>query len=451
MSIVDGEAVVNHRADGGTLRDVGEAHILAVPLQFLVEGLQANGHHTHGHHLVERAGLGKIGHAGGTEIRMLLAGAHPVLLVGGLHLAKHVGNLRITAAQQVRTYAVATADESVLGAVENEAATGIVEVHTGGKAFRTIREDAAVGPVHHHLGHRHLGHIVTGGEDEADLLGLGAGLGQEGGGAALNLGGITQLKGCKNGMEDMAGHITQGTGAEVPPATEVPGRVNGMVRAHRGRADKAVPVHRLGDLLSLGGTLQTLGPDGTVRESIHTGDLTDFSVPDPFADLADTFLGGTLVTHLGSHAMLFGQLGEKAGFVHRTGKGLLAIDVLAGSDGLGGDDGVRVIRRSNDHGVGLRKHFLEHHAVVTVLFRGRILLEHVVGILPVHVAQADDFLGLGDLGDDGGATSADTDGQHLQFTVHRRRGNVFGLGQNGFGSHGQADGGGGSGFQERPS
>ena len=125
--------------------------------------------------------------------------------------------------------------------------------------------------------------------------------------------------------------------------------------------------------------------------------------------------------------------------------------MLAGSDGFRGDNGVRVVRRGNDDGIGLRQQFLEHHAVVAVLLGVGIGFEHVVRVLPVHVAKADDFFGLGYFRNVRGATATDTYGQDLQLAVHGRRGNVFGLGQYGFGCHGESDGSGGSCFEERSS
>ena len=125
--------------------------------------------------------------------------------------------------------------------------------------------------------------------------------------------------------------------------------------------------------------------------------------------------------------------------------------MLAGSDGFGSDDGVRMVCRCHDDGICLREQFLEHHAVVAVLLGVGIGFEHVVRVLPVHVAKADDFFGLGYFRNVRGATAADTHGQNLQLAVHGRRGNVFGLGQYRFRRHGESDGSGGSCFEERSS
>ena len=251
-------------------------------------------------------------------------------------------------------------------------------------------------------------------------------------------------------MEDVAGHVAEGAGAEVPPAAEVPRGIDGMVRTVRGRSEEEIPVEGLGDLLRLGGTLQALGPDGTVREGLDAGDLADLAVPDPVADLADAFAGSALVAHLGGDAVLRGQLGQKAGLVHGTGERLLAVDVLAGHDRVRGDDGVRVVRGGDHHGIGLIEHLVEHHAPVLVALGVRIALEDVRGILPVHVAEADDFFGL-QAAEDAGAPAADTDAENLEFAVQRGRSPFFTVGEHFAGNHGKPEGRRRSCLQERSS
>ena len=146
-----------------------------------------------------------------------------------------------------------------------------------------------------------------------------------------------------------------------------------------------------------------------------------------------------LVAHLGGDAVLRGQLGEKAGLVHGAGKRLLAVDVLAGHDGVRSDDGVRVVRGGDHHGIGLVQHLIEHHAPVLVALGVRVALEDVRGILPVHVAEADDLFGL-QAAEDAGAPAADTDAENL-VTV----------GENFAGNHGKPEGGRRSCLQERSS
>ena len=97
-------------------------------------------------------------------------------------------------------------------------------------------------------------------------------------------------------------------------------------------------------------------------------------------------------------------------------QGLLDIDVLAGRHRIGCDDRVRVVGRGHHHGVCRLEHFVEHLAVVVVLLGSRVALEHVVGIFPVDVAQADDVLAF-EAAEHRRAAAADTDTQDVEFVA----------------------------------
>ena len=161
-------------------------------------------------------------------------------------------------------------------------------------------------------------------------------------------------------------------------------------------------------------------------------------------------MGRSVKAHLGGDAVLRGQLGQEAGLIHGTGERLLAIDVLASHDRVRGDDGVRVVRGGDHHGIGLVQHLVEHHAPVLVTLGVRVALEDVRGILPVHVAEADDLLGL-QAAEDAGAPAADTDAENLEFAVQRGRSPFFTVGEHFAGNHGKPEGGRRSCLQERPS
>jgi len=100
-------------------------------------------------------------------------------------------------------------------------------------------------------------------------------------------------------------------------------------------------------------------------------------------------------------------------------QGLLDVDVLAGRHRIGCDDRVRVVGRSHHHGVCRLEHFVEHLAVVVVLLGSRVALEHVVGIFPVDVAQADDVLAF-EAAEHRRAAAADTDTQDVEFVARSR-------------------------------
>ena len=121
--------------------------------------------------------------------------------------------------------------------------------------------------------------------------------------------------------------------------------------------------------------------------------------------------------------------------------------MLAGLDGGGGDDRVRMVRGGDHDGICLGKQFVEHHAPVLVALRVRIALEDVRGIFPVHVAEADDLLGL-QAPEDAGAATADAHAENLQFAVQGGRSFVPTLGEHLAGHHRKADGRGRTGPQE---
>ena len=146
------------------------------------------------------------------------------------------------------------------------------------------------------------------------------------------------------------------------------------------------------------------------------GQIADLAVPDPFADLADALARSSLVAHLGGYLVLVGQFGQQARFVDGVGQRLLDVDVLAGGDGVGGDDGVRVVGRGDHHGVGRFEQLVVHLAVVVVLLGCRVALEHVVGVFPVDVAQADDVLAFEPF-QHRGAAASDTHAQDVELVA----------------------------------
>ena len=410
------EAVLDDRLDHGVVRDVRETHVRTVPLQHLIEALEADCQHAHNDHFVERSGFAEVRCRKHAVVGVLLAGAHPVHLVRLGDLAQHLRGVGHAARNQVGITAVASADQRILRAVEDGATAAHVEVLACGQSFGTLGHQSSVVPVHLDLGHGHFGHVVAGREYELHALGRRGRLVQEQRRTALHLGGIAQLQSFEHGMENVAGHVAQRPGSEIPPSAEVPGGVGRIVRTPGSRTDEGVPVHRLGNAHVLFGTGESLGPDGTVGEGVHTAHLADLTVPDPFADLADALARGALVAHLGGYLVLGGEFGEQPGLVDGMGQGLFDVNVLAGGDCFGGDDGVRVVGRGYHHGIGRFEQLLVHLAVVVILLGRGITLENVVGIFPVHVAQSDDILAL-EAFQHRGAASADADAQDIEFVA----------------------------------
>ena len=246
----------------------------------------------------------------------------------------------------------------------------------------------------------------------------------------------------------MVRHVAEGAGTEVPPAAEVPGCVNRMVLTELGRADEGIPVHGIRNGGRLGRGVDTLGPDGPVRERVDPGHLADLSVEEPVDGLAGIRVGCSLIALLGGHLVLLRELGQEPGLIRIEGHGLLHIHMLAFGDGLGGDDSVGVVGCRYDDGVRALEHLVVHLAVVVELLGLRIILEHMVRICPVHVGQADDVLGLGYSAEVGCATAADSDAEDVQLVAGGGSVTV-GLAKDGAGSHGEPDGCGCPGLNER--
>ena len=249
-------------------------------------------------------------------------------------------------------------------------------------------------------------------------------------------------------MQDVAGHVAQRTRTEIPPAAEIPRGIDRVVGTHRRRPDEGVPVERLGHALVVFGTHQPLRPDRAVGEGLDLAHLADFAVPYPFADLAHAFGRSALVAHLRGYLVLGGQFGQQTRFVDRVRQRFLAIDVLAGRNGVGRDDRVGVVGRSHHDRIGRFEHLVVHAAVIVVAFGRRVTLEDMLRVFPVDVAQADDVLAFKALQYRSAAT-ADADTQDIEFVAGR--GMPEFLTQNRAGYDRQPDCGGSPLFQEASS
>ena len=249
-------------------------------------------------------------------------------------------------------------------------------------------------------------------------------------------------------MQDVAGHVAQRTRAEIPPAAEIPRGIDRVVGTHRRRPDEGVPVERFGHALVVFGTHQPLRPDRAVGEGLNLAHLADFAVPYPFADLAHAFGRSALVAHLRGYLVLGGQFGQQTRFVDRVRQRFLAIDVLAGRNGVGRDDRVGVVGRSHHDRIGRFEHLVVHAAVIVVAFGRGVTLEDMLRVFPVDVAQADDVLAFKALQYRSAAT-ADADTQDIEFVAGR--GMPEFLTQNRAGYDRQPDCGGSPLFQEASS
>ena len=131
-----------------------------------------------------------------------------------------------------------------------------------------------------------------------------------------------------------------------------------------------------------------------------------------------------------------------------VGQRFLDIDMFSGRHGIGSDDRVRMIRRSDHHGISRFEHVIEHTAIIVVAFCRGITFKDMCGIFPVHIAEADDVLALQVL-QHRRAAAADTDTQNIEFVTGGRMTEF--LAQYGAWDNRQSDSCGSSALEELPS
>ena len=119
-------------------------------------------------------------------------------------------------------------------------------------------------------------------------------------------------------------------------------------------------------------------------------DITDHTGLDTFHGAAQTCLGGTLVTHLGSHFVLSGSLADLAGFIHRVDQRLLHEGVQTSLDRHHGGRSMVVVRSGNGHRVEIF-FLLEHDAVIFVVTSIGAFLSQISGAAIVSVTKGDDI------------------------------------------------------------
>jgi len=427
---VDGKAVFDHGSDF-FITDIGEFHVETIPFQLLIEALEPDSQHSHDHHFVERTCLAEVGSSFHAGFGTLFAGTDPIQLMpsGGsfFDTAAEFGSLGNTAREEPRVDPIASANQLVFGAVEDHAASCVVHVATGRPSFGFHRLETPVIPGNFHflegsvLFHsfpRSFGNACR--EDEFDHLGVRRAVVEEQGGTALGFGGITQFQTNENGMEDMAGHIAEGAGAEIPPSAPVPRRVEGVVRTHGSWPDKEIPVKGVRDPLPGFRTVKALRPYWTVGESFHFGDFADLAVGQPFTNQVNPLTRRTLVPHLGGHLVFFGQFGQQPRLIHRMGQWFLNINVLAHGHGVRGSDGMGVVGCGDHYCVDRLAHLIVHLAPVLVPFGPGILFENAVllAVSVVHIAKGHDVLGFQVL-EVGIPHPSDTDSGDIQLVARR--------------------------------
>ena len=168
---------------------------------------------------------------------------------------------------------------------------------------------------------------------------------------ALDAGRILELERPEGRVEDVAAHVAQRAGAEVPPgAPACPGdRSDGTGASARGRARGPSPSRRGTAGVSAGRpTSMPCGHTGRFVQACTSRTWPMAPAPDPLADQARAVAGVALVAHLRRHLVLARRLGQHARLVTRVRQRLLHVHVLAGLHRRHGDHRVGVVRRRND-------------------------------------------------------------------------------------------------------
>ena len=137
----------------------------------------------------------------------------------------------------------------------------------------------------------------------------------------------------------------------------------------------AGPIHRSqsrpsGTACSSVGRGMPCGQIGRLVQQCTSRTCADGAGLEPLLHQAQALFGVALVAHLRDDLVLPRRLGQRPGLADGARQRLLHVDVLAQLHRGHRDQGVRVIRRGDEHRVDVLL-LLEHHAVVLVLDRLR--------------------------------------------------------------------------------
>jgi len=235
-----------------------------------------------------------------------------------------------------------------------------------------------------------FGGVFCAGEGEAGYLpggeGLFVGLRDFGADALA----MAQLKCGEYGVEDVAGEVSHYSGAEFSPASPSSGMVDILlIWAHRGDADPLVPVEIWGDgILAFGPSAARVA--GALPR-VPLLDLADCSILDDADGHAVRYVGVNLDSHLRYDVGLARGQGQLPRLIDGVRQGLLAIDVLAETNGGHRYGGVHVVWRADVDGIDLVGFPFEQLSPVAVLAGVREFLGRLCEAVGINVADCDDI------------------------------------------------------------
>ena len=229
---------------------------------------------------------------------------------------------------------------------------------------------------------------------------------------------FNEFQGPVGGVHDVAGHVAEGTGAEVGPCTPIVGGESFVVGAPRGGADPAVPIDAFrGGHGGEGFGHALVGPDGAGGPHVDFFDLTDGTGGDHFAQVAHAVAAVALVAHLGHDTGFFGGVLEQSGFGDGVGEGFLDVDMFSEFHRHVGGGCVGVVGGGDGDCVNFG-HALEHVSVVVEALRVGHVARRLGGTVPIHIAKGDNVLAEIKTGANvAGALATRTDGRDIEFFV----------------------------------
>lgn len=338
-----------------------------------------------------------------------------LLDLAGLHVQADLGVF----VQRVDDRALAVRipfEHDAVGADEHHAAGGLFEgvFRDVGMTLRLVRHAVLLTIV---PGDRHGG--VFAGGHVIDQLAPHGGV-EVGDGAAFGFDLLRNelAQDAEAGIHDVAAHVSQSAGAELPPAAPVErcragaaqlflggGGVEVKFKVGLGRLagqpEVPVKVRRALDQLFL---YRSLRPDRAVRPQADFLEGANGTLLDPLLGHALAIHRPALIAHLGDDFRLLGGAVQITHLRDVIAQGLLHADVLAVFDGMHRGEVVRVVGGGDDDAVDLVRHFVEHLAEVLIELRRRrgglagvkmvllTLLRGFLQALGVHIHHGDDVV-----------------------------------------------------------
>ena len=246
----------------------------------------------------------------------------------------------------------------------------------------------------------------------------------------------------------MAGHIAQGTGAEVPPTAMLERVIEaGPEFTRRSNAEPVRPIdanHRLfdlflllgdqlvgvrrivllrlrGELLQRHAATRALRPDRAVRPSVHFLQRAEHARLDLGDRFARRIERGPLVPHLRADAGFLGDFGELAGFVDGAGQRLLRVAADAEAHAGQRDRTVHVVRGADRGDVDLLAVLGQQLAIVSKAFGVLEALGFAFAFerVAIDVADGDDVAELRGVVRIAAALAADAEAGDVQLFVGR--------------------------------